>query len=110
MSIFVTIVVTRDTLLQRLNQILARRWFLDLRAGGRQGARFFLLACSSCVDVTPGIAERSSVKYLANKTTEVGRRGNMRKSGAFVHRDSGFRSLATVCAVAVGLLGSMQRV
>ena len=33
----------------------------------------------------------------------------MRKSGAFVHRDSGFRSLATVCAVAVGLLGSMQR-
>jgi hypothetical protein len=33
-------------------------------ATGR-AARFFLLACSSCVDVTPGSAERSSVKYLA---------------------------------------------
>ena len=33
----------------------------------------------------------------------------MTKSGAFVHRDSALRSLVAVCAVAVGLLGSLQR-
>jgi hypothetical protein len=38
MSNLVTIVVTRDTLLQRLNQILARRRFRDLR-GWRPAGR-----------------------------------------------------------------------
>jgi len=33
----------------------------------------------------------------------------MTRSGAFVHRDSALRSLVAVCALAVGLLGSLQR-